>query len=509
MLQKRVVDQTRRFSPGLPGSPGTGHVAERAGGGGGGGAHDGDKGKDRGCRCGRTKCLKQYCQCFRTDVRCTSECVCSDCHNDGKHEVQRIDAVRRIRMNNATAFKGTDLEIEDREVRTPRGSVKTIRGCRCKRSKCKKKYCECFGAGLACTVNCVCSDCENGNDAGNIRALTAITKTGKASAQLMAASKEGSKSGVKELPNQRPSQRPATAKAQANFTPSLLPSQQGRHQLVGNQSQHQSSHRPPPAAPAGPAGGKGTASTGVKKSFRRNDLRVGVPVPTYVPTVPAGAETTGTARSGQTMVTPHGSILLAGTRSSPRLWSPPMTAGLAPLPGAGFRREQSSPGMLWGQPSASRRSASPGAMLMREDSQWGFEPGFGLQRDTSLLMDQHSPLSGDLKSPTTRSRALNSAREYDRGSPGIHGNPQAEGAAAGGPAGGRRMSSRSRGPLSATGAGPFGGMGGIGGIPPVSPSAPISPFVGEPLWSVLDPVQDPDGILADPGSSRNWAKNMV
>ena len=23
----------------------------------------------------RTKCLKQYCQCFRNDVRCTAECV--------------------------------------------------------------------------------------------------------------------------------------------------------------------------------------------------------------------------------------------------------------------------------------------------------------------------------------------------------------------------------------------------------------------------------------------------
>lgn len=37
------------------------------------------------------------------------------------------------------------------------------RGCRCKRSRCQKKYCECYGAGFACTANCVCTDCENGN----------------------------------------------------------------------------------------------------------------------------------------------------------------------------------------------------------------------------------------------------------------------------------------------------------------------------------------------------------
>jgi hypothetical protein len=66
-------------------------------------------------------------------------------------------------MNNSTAFKGTALEVINLEVRTPRGSVHTVRGCRCRRSKCQKKYCECFSAGLQCTHNCVCVDCANGN----------------------------------------------------------------------------------------------------------------------------------------------------------------------------------------------------------------------------------------------------------------------------------------------------------------------------------------------------------
>jgi len=33
--------------------------------------------------------------------------------------------------------------------------------CNCKRSKCRKKYCECFQAGVACSASCKCIDCEN------------------------------------------------------------------------------------------------------------------------------------------------------------------------------------------------------------------------------------------------------------------------------------------------------------------------------------------------------------
>ena len=77
-------------------------------------------------------------------------------------------------------------------------------------------------------------------------------------------------------------------------------------------------------------------------------------------------------------------------------------------------------------------------------------------------------------------------REYDRGSQGIHGNPQAEGTASGGPAGGpQRMGSRSRGALPVTAAGPFGSVGGVGGVLPVSPSAPSSPSVGHGLCGAL------------------------
>ena len=35
------------------------------------------------------------------------------------------------------------------------------KGCNCKKSNCKKKYCECFSANLTCTDICKCEHCFN------------------------------------------------------------------------------------------------------------------------------------------------------------------------------------------------------------------------------------------------------------------------------------------------------------------------------------------------------------
>lgn len=37
-------------------------------------------------------------------------------------------------------------------------------GCRCKKTKCLKKYCECFHANVFCSKNCKCVNCKNSED---------------------------------------------------------------------------------------------------------------------------------------------------------------------------------------------------------------------------------------------------------------------------------------------------------------------------------------------------------
>ena len=87
--------------------------------------------------------MKLYCECFKMGKVCTEECSCCDCNNvaGNGEEIENMRTLRKHRSKN-----------------TP--NKKT---CHCKKSQCQKKYCECFNAGQACTDECKCSGCFNGD----------------------------------------------------------------------------------------------------------------------------------------------------------------------------------------------------------------------------------------------------------------------------------------------------------------------------------------------------------
>ncbi len=36
----------------------------------------------KGCNCKRSKCLKNYCECFQFGVQCSKQCKCYNCKNN-------------------------------------------------------------------------------------------------------------------------------------------------------------------------------------------------------------------------------------------------------------------------------------------------------------------------------------------------------------------------------------------------------------------------------------------
>ncbi|KAG0538445.1 hypothetical protein BDA96_03G236600 [Sorghum bicolor] len=93
------------------------------------------------------KCLNfllVQCQCFFCEWFCSDDCKCEGCWN-------RVD--RRILVE----------EHAELRLNTKPGACQ---GCTCKKSGCKKDYCEFFKNQVACTVSCKCQGCENSQGTG-------------------------------------------------------------------------------------------------------------------------------------------------------------------------------------------------------------------------------------------------------------------------------------------------------------------------------------------------------
>jgi len=116
------------------------------------------EGEEVHCNCRKTHCLKLYCDCFRKQYFCTGTCHCTGCENNVNFETPRTAAISLILERNPDAFKPRVEPIA--EVNGP-ASASHMNGCRCKKSACLKKYCECYTAAVLCGDKCRCLNCRN------------------------------------------------------------------------------------------------------------------------------------------------------------------------------------------------------------------------------------------------------------------------------------------------------------------------------------------------------------
>ncbi|WCJ40796.1 Tesmin/TSO1-like CXC domain-containing protein [Euphorbia peplus] len=120
----------------------------------------------RTCNCRQSKCIKLYCECFASGAYCDG-CGCTDCYNNIENEAIRRSAIEIVLQRNSDAFTPkitTSLcshEADGGEDNHVPNMGKHNKGCHCKRTACLKKYCECFGAEIACSENCKCVNCKN------------------------------------------------------------------------------------------------------------------------------------------------------------------------------------------------------------------------------------------------------------------------------------------------------------------------------------------------------------
>ena len=98
--------------------------------------------------------------CCQQGELCDQYCKCKSCLNKKSKEKVRSKAIEAVLQKDPCAFQRARLARQRRKD-IASGNKTTSSRCNCKKSRCLKRYCECFHRGVLCGPMCTCQQCAN------------------------------------------------------------------------------------------------------------------------------------------------------------------------------------------------------------------------------------------------------------------------------------------------------------------------------------------------------------